>query len=66
MTKLTAWEWIDLTGAQILDPDGWRHDDGVTMDTPITGEDFMNRLGECTVNALGDYQRIRRVVRKYA
>jgi hypothetical protein len=53
----TAQEWLDEMNAQnpngrvttIVDADGWRHDDGVWMDTPITLEDFQERLGQCTV-----------------
>lgn len=33
----------------ILDPDGWRYDDGVTMETRITKDDFNKRFGESTV-----------------
>ena len=33
----------------ITDHDGWRHDDGVHMDTPIHFEDFQKRFSESTV-----------------
>lgn len=48
----SAHDWLklyDYYGYTILDPDGWRRNDGVTMDTPITRADFRERLAECTI-----------------
>lgn len=41
----------------MMDPDGWRHNDGVRLETRITKEDFVNRLSECTClhGNLGQY-----------
>lgn len=47
--KKSAHEWLKAESVQILDPDGWRYDDGVTMDTPISYTDFKRRLQESTV-----------------
>jgi hypothetical protein len=47
--KKTAYEWLKITGREIIDPDGWRRNDGVTMDTPITWSDFQGRLCESTI-----------------
>lgn len=51
--KQTAWDWLkelDYGKYTILDPDGWRYDDGVTMDTPITKSDFFTRFNASTVS----------------
>lgn len=52
--KKTAEEWIDFhpdyQGAQILDPDGWRYDDGVTLDTKISFNEFKRRFSQCTAS----------------
>lgn len=51
--KKTAQEWIeylpDYKNFVIYDPDGWRHDDGVTLETKITYKDFLTRFSESTV-----------------
>jgi hypothetical protein len=50
--KHSAWDWLKELGPdnyQILDPDGWRYDDGVTLDTPITKSDFDRRFNRSTV-----------------
>jgi len=55
--KKSATEWLNDPVIQdqpakivgIQDPDGWRRDDGVTLDTPITLLDFKERLGQSTV-----------------
>ena len=47
----TAWEWnkeLYDDSITIMDPDGWRRNEGVTMDVPITQEDFQERLSHCT------------------
>ena len=51
MRLQTAWEWnkeLYDNAITILDPDGWRRNDGITMETPITQEDFQERLSHCT------------------
>jgi len=48
--KKPAWEWLkEVPHISILDHDGWRHDDGVTLENKITREDFNYRLSQCTV-----------------
>lgn len=55
--KKSAYEWLKDPEVQdrpgmamsICDPDGWRHDDGVTMETAITFDDFIERLAQSTV-----------------
>lgn len=47
-----AFQWCAIHQVHIMDPDGWRHGDGVDLDTPITFDDFKNRLGESTARAL--------------
>jgi hypothetical protein len=53
--KKTAHEWMlhpDFKSYVILDPDGWRYNDGVTMDDKITYKDFYNRFTQSTVELL--------------
>lgn len=50
--KKSAHEWLKDENVTILDPDGWRYDDGVTMDTPISYKEFQKRLVQCTVIGL--------------
>ena len=53
----SAHEWVKSSIIQnhpryildIHDPDGWRHNDGVTMDTPISLQDFLVRFRQCTL-----------------
>ena len=49
--KKTAYEWIEelRPGEVIYDPDGWRYDDGVALETPITEQDFNRRYSESTI-----------------
>lgn len=51
--KKTAQEWIDFVpeykNMVIYDPDGWRYDDGVTLETKISYSDFVRRFSESTV-----------------
>ena len=47
--KKSANEWVKSTPYIIMDPDGWRQDDGVTLDTPITWKEFQTRLNMSTV-----------------
>lgn len=45
----TAYQWLSMFDLFVLDPDGWRQNDGVTMDTPITLIDFSQRFHMSTV-----------------
>jgi hypothetical protein len=49
--KKTTQEWVEFEDNQVViyDPDGWRYDDGVTLDTPISYKEFCKRLNESTV-----------------
>ena len=48
----TGAEWSRILDVQVLDPDGWRHNDGVAWFTPITEDDFKRRVAESTVQNL--------------
>lgn len=50
--KKSAHEWLKDESVTMLDPDGWRYDDGVTMDTRISYKEFQKRLVQCTVSGL--------------
>ena len=52
--KKSAYEWIDelYPNTVVYDPDGFRYNDGVTMNTPISRNDFQRRFNECTVMGL--------------
>lgn len=41
--KRPAAEWCEITGIQIMDPDGWRHGMALAWTTPITRPDFIHR-----------------------
>lgn len=48
--KKSTHEWMKtMPDITIMDPDGWRYGDGVTMDTPITWKEFQKRLNESTI-----------------
>lgn len=48
--KKSAHEWLEtMPFVRVMDPDGWREDDGVTMDTPIKWSDFQRRLNMSTL-----------------
>jgi hypothetical protein len=58
-THATGIEWLRRHNeanpdqpVEIIDPDGWRRNDGVYFETPITKEDFEERLCHCTVSGL--------------
>jgi phospholipase C len=55
--KKTAYEWSRQTPYTILDPDGWRENDGVTMDTPIKWSDFQRRLNKSTLIGNLNYEK---------
>jgi len=50
--KKSAYEWLKGETVTVLDADGWRDNDGVTMDTPISYKEFQKRLVRCTVMGL--------------
>jgi len=50
--KKSAHEWLKDEAVTMMDPDGWRWNDGVTMDTPISYSEFQKRLVHCTVSGL--------------
>lgn len=44
MSVRTPDEWCELTGIQIMDPDGWdRKNYFVSWNTPITREEFIKK-----------------------
>jgi len=48
--KKSSNEWLkECQDVVLLDPDGWRQNDGVDMDTPIKWSDFQYRLSLSTV-----------------
>lgn len=47
----TARQWAKAEGVQIMDADGWRRNDGVDLDTPITYNDFHERLAVSSIIA---------------
>lgn len=51
-SKKSSVQWLNECGyseQSILDPDGWRQNDGVDMNTPITKSDFNRRFNASTV-----------------
>lgn len=47
----TGLEWAREYGIKIIDPDGWRRNDGVTIDNTVIDEDeFVERVSQCTVS----------------
>jgi hypothetical protein len=47
--KKTAIEWAQLDEIIILDPDGFRDNDGVTIETPISYAEYNRRICHATV-----------------
>ncbi len=48
--KKSANEWLKTMPDVVMsDPDGWRQNDGVDMDTPIKWLDFQQRLSRSTI-----------------
>lgn len=48
--KKSAHDWLkSMPEIQITDPDGWKYDDGVTLDTHIKYSDFCKRLNESKI-----------------
>ena len=50
--KKSAHEWLKDEAVTMMDPDGWRYNDGVTLDTAISYSEFQKRLVQCTVSVL--------------
>lgn len=46
--KRSAREWAAQYNMSIIDPRGWKKNDGVTLDTPILLEEFERRAEEST------------------
>jgi len=50
--KKTAAEWLEFLpeckGWTILDPDGWRYDDGITLESKISCTEFIRRFNKST------------------
>jgi hypothetical protein len=45
-------EWLDIIhgdSLKMLDPDGFRDNDGVTWETPMTKKEFEKRFQHCTI-----------------
>lgn len=47
--KKTAIEWAELDEIVILDPDGFRDSDGITIETPISYTEYNKRIAFATV-----------------
>ena len=47
--KKTAIEWAELDEIVILDPDGFRYDDGITIETPISYAEYSKRIPFSTI-----------------
>ena len=48
--RMTGREWAANLGDVIVDPDGWRRDDGVDFDrTPIARDEYKRRVVMCTM-----------------
>lgn len=51
--KKTSYEWIEIYGVKVLDPDGWdRKNLDKSMNELITRNEFMQRLGVSTIQFL--------------
>lgn len=50
----TPEQWCEVTGVEILDPDGWRMD-GQHFEEPIGFEEFERRLVYCTIRMPANY-----------
>jgi hypothetical protein len=46
--KKTALEWAKMEKIIILDADGFRYNDGIELDTPISYSEFSKRIVFCT------------------
>lgn len=56
----TPEEWCARYGLEIADPDGWRHPNAPSWDTPLGLPEFWRRFRECTVRMVDrpTYERI--------
>lgn len=51
--KKSSHDWLkEMPKVELIDPDGWRENDGVTLETKITQEDFNRRLNCSTISGL--------------
>ena len=50
--KKSALDWLKGRSYKMLDPDGWRWNDGVTLETKITEAEFNRRIVHCTLTGL--------------
>lgn len=50
VTLKTAYEWADLLGYRIYDPDGWRGKNGRPLTDLIDREEFDQRIVLCTIS----------------
>lgn len=46
----TPEEWGKVKGIRVIDPDGWRGEDGLSWETPITEEDYDGRAAVSSIN----------------
>ena len=47
----TGYEWAEIKGVRVIDPDGWRNDDK-TMADEITKKEFNQRLLYSTITMI--------------
>lgn len=50
VTLKTAYEWCDLLGIRLYDPDGWRGPKGRPLTDLIDKEEFDRRIMICTIS----------------
>lgn len=50
---MTGHGWANYTGTRIHDPDGWRNDTQVTLDTYISYRNYLDRLGKSSCVHIG-------------
>lgn len=59
----SCWEWCNLLGIEVLDPDGWRNSfSSVTTSTPICLKRFLRRANQSTCSGLPQLEAL---CRKY-
>jgi hypothetical protein len=49
MKKHTGYEWLEFFDIEMIDPDGWRKNDNVTLDDLIDIEEFVDRINISTI-----------------
>ena len=66
--KLTARQWLlelEVNCLVIIDPDGWRKDDGVDFDTtPIGFKEFATRVAQCTIKISKEWSKLHKEASK--